>query len=241
MMSRQQNTANSADTAAVFAGVPELDTASPGVSGQIPDRPDYPAKPVVDRTLAVIALAVLAPLLGMIAAAIYFSDPGKVFFSQWRLGRDGHKFRCIKFRSMVNDGDVVLQRHLRENPEAREEWEATRKLRDDPRVTRIGLILRKSSLDELPQLINIARGEMSIVGPRPIVEDEAPYYGGELAYYKAVRPGLTGLWQVSGRNDVSYDERVRLDTHYVRNVNFRSDFEIVCRTVRVVALGHGSY
>jgi exopolysaccharide production protein ExoY len=207
----------------------------------VPQSPEYPSKPVVDRVLAIVAVVLLSPLLAMIAAAIYVSDPGNVFYSQWRLGRDGSKFRCLKFRSMVMDGDAVLDRHLRENHSARREWATTRKLRDDPRITPMGVILRKSSLDELPQLINIARGEMSIVGPRPIVEDEAPYYGEALSYYKAVRPGLTGLWQVSGRNDVSYDERVRLDAHYVRTLNPFLDFVIMLRTVRVVFLGRGSY
>jgi exopolysaccharide production protein ExoY len=213
----------------------------PPDASHLVQSPEYSGKPILDRALAVMAVVMLSPLLVMIAAAIYISDPGNVFYSQWRLGRDGRPFRCLKFRSMVTDGDSILDRHLRENPAARQEWAATRKLRNDPRVTTIGLILRKSSLDELPQLINIARGEMSIVGPRPIVEDEAPYYGEALSYYKAVRPGLTGLWQVSGRSDVSYDERVRLDVHYVRTLNPFLDFVIILQTVRVVFLGRGSY
>lgn len=207
----------------------------------LPDTPDYQLKEGFDRLLAILALAVLTPLFLFIAALIYIADPGSVFFSQRRIGRNGRMFSCKKFRSMVQDGDAVLERHFRDNPEAHREWSATRKLKDDPRVTPIGVVLRKSSLDELPQLINIAKGEMSLVGPRPIVEDEAPYYGDKLPFYLAVRPGLTGLWQISGRNDVSYDERVRLDTHYVRNLSFATDLLILLRTVRVVLTGRGSY
>lgn len=210
-------------------------------AGHLPDTPDYPFKEGVDRLLAILGLAVLSPLLLFIAALIYIADPGSVFFSQQRIGRNGRMFKCKKFRSMVQDGDAVLEQHFQDNPDAHREWSATRKLKDDPRVTPIGVVLRKSSLDELPQLINIAKGEMSIVGPRPIVEDEAPYYGDKLPFYLSVRPGLTGLWQISGRNDVSYDERVRLDTHYVRNLNFVTDVLIILRTVRVVLTGRGSY
>lgn len=218
-----------------------VDDAPRQPSPEVPQAPEYPLKQVLDRLLAVAALVVLSPLMLIIAGLIYASDPGRVFFTQHRIGRDGKPFACKKFRSMVMDGDAVLQRHLRNNPDALREWSETRKLRHDPRVTGIGVVLRKSSLDELPQLINIAKGEMSLVGPRPIVEDEVPYYGDALPYYLAVRPGLTGLWQISGRNDVSYDERVRLDTHYVRNLSLLVDAMIILRTVRVVLTGRGSY
>jgi exopolysaccharide production protein ExoY len=231
-------------TAAVAAFSAGETASAPGrhtADAPVPPSPDYPLKEAFDRMVATLALAALSPLLMLIAALIYIADPGSVFYSQERIGRNGRKFACRKFRSMVQDGDAVLERHLQENPDAHREWSETRKLKDDPRVTPVGVVLRKSSLDELPQLVNIARGEMSLVGPRPIVEDEAPYYGEKLPFYLAVRPGLTGLWQISGRNDVSYDERVRLDTHYVRNLNFLGDLAIILRTVRVVLVGRGSY
>ncbi|SHI29244.1 sugar transferase [Wenxinia saemankumensis] len=198
-------------------------------------------KPVIDRAGAFLGLIGLAPLFLIIAAAIMLSDPGNPFYVQSRLGRNGRMFRCIKFRSMVLDGDDVLARHLNDDPVARREWESTRKLRSDPRITGIGSVLRKSSLDELPQLLNVLRGDMSLVGPRPIVEDEAVYYGTAFGHYSAVLPGLTGLWQVSGRNDVSYQERVRLDRLYVETMSLATDAMILTRTVRVVLFRVGSY
>ena len=142
---------------------------------------------------------------------------------------------------MVENGDEVLQRHLRDNPEALEEWTATRKLQNDPRVTRVGQILRKLSLDELPQILNIVRGEMSVVGPRPVVSEELDYYGPAAEFYLASRPGLTGLWQVSGRNDVSYAARVAFDTHYVQNWSLATDLAIIIKTVPAVVASRGSY
>jgi len=204
-------------------------------------RREYRAKAAFDRASSVLALIALAPLFLVVAALIRARDPGPVFFGHTRLGRNGRPFRCLKFRTMVQDADAVLERHLAANPEAAAEWEATRKLKDDPRVTRIGAILRSTSLDELPQLINIARGEMSLVGPRPIVEDETENYGSALSDYFAVRPGLTGLWQISGRSDTTYGERVHLDSAYARDVRFVTDLLILLKTVVVVLARRGSY
>ena len=194
-----------------------------------------------DILVALAALVVLSPIFVLIMALVKSSDGGRVFYGHRRIGYNGSTFRCLKFRTMAENGDVLLQRYLDENPQAREEWRETRKLQDDPRVTVVGSVLRKLSLDELPQLINILRGEMSIVGPRPVVEDELELYEASAVYYLRSRPGLTGLWQVSGRNDVSYAARVAFDTHYVRNWSLTSDLVIVARTIPAVCLSRGSY
>jgi exopolysaccharide production protein ExoY len=142
---------------------------------------------------------------------------------------------------MAMNGDEILRQYLAANPEAAEEWRATRKLKNDPRVTAVGAVLRKLSLDELPQLLNIIRGEMSVVGPRPVVDEELSYYESAAAYYLSTRPGLTGLWQISGRNDVSYKTRVAFDTHYVQNWSMRQDVFIIVKTIPAVCLSRGSY
>ncbi|QRI66541.1 sugar transferase (plasmid) [Shinella sp. PSBB067] len=194
-----------------------------------------------DILVALAALVVLSPIFVLIMALVKYSDGGSVFYGHRRIGYNGSTFRCLKFRTMAENGDVLLQQHLEQNPEALEEWRATRKLQDDPRVTVVGTVLRKLSLDELPQLVNILKGEMSIVGPRPVVEDELELYEASAVYYLRSRPGLTGLWQVSGRNDVSYATRVAFDTHYVRNWSLTSDLVIVARTIPAVCLSRGSY
>jgi len=193
-----------------------------------------------------LALVALAALLGgwavaLIALAVKLSSPGPVFYGQRRLGRGGREFRAWKFRSMVKDADALLAGYLEQHPELRDEWERTRKLRDDPRVTWVGRFLRRTSLDELPQLWNVLCGEMSLVGPRPIVQDEVAKYGEHFALYAKVRPGLSGLWQVSGRSDTTYAERVALDCYYVRNWSVWLDLVVIARTVRVVLLGKGAY
>jgi exopolysaccharide production protein ExoY len=172
---------------------------------------------------------------------VKLSDRGPVFYGHRRIGHNGKTFRCLKFRTMVVDGDRVLKAYLQANPRAMDEWRTTRKLQDDPRVTLVGAVLRKLSLDELPQLINIIRGEMSVVGPRPVVEDELELYENAAIYYLQSRPGLTGLWQVSGRNDVSYASRVAFDTHYVKNWSLSSDVVIIAKTIPAVCLSRGSY
>ncbi|MEI5681459.1 MULTISPECIES: sugar transferase [unclassified Mesorhizobium] len=190
---------------------------------------------------AVGGLVLLSPLFLMLAALVKFSDGGSVFYGHRRIGRNGNVFHCLKFRTMVPNGDEILAAYLATNPQGREEWEATRKLQNDPRVTRVGTVLRKLSLDELPQIINILRGDMSIVGPRPVVKDELELYGQAADYYLKSRPGLTGLWQVSGRNDVSYNARVAFDRHYVENWSFASDLKIIFKTVPAVFSSRGSY
>ena len=203
--------------------------------------PDSLTKQVFDRVSAGVFLIALGPVMLTIAAAIRARDPGPVLFSHTRIGKDGQPFGCLKFLTMVVNSDPILTRHLSENPRAAQEWRDTQKLRDDPRVTPIGAALRRTSLDELPQLLNILRGEMSLVGSRPIVMDEVNHYGAAINDYMSVRPGLTGLWQVSGRSDVGYRDRVRLDQQYVRQRSFRRDIGILLRTVAVVLRKQGSY
>jgi len=198
-------------------------------------------KRVIDLTLAAVLLVACLPLMVFIGLLIAASDPGQVYFGHERIGFGGRRFRCLKFRSMVTDADAVLWRHLAENPAAKREWESSRKLRHDPRVTRLGRFLRETSLDELPQLINVIRGDMSLVGPRPIVLNEIPRYAGSIDAYFSARPGITGLWQVSGRSDVGYERRVRLDVHYVSNWSIRTDMLILLKTAKVVFSRDGSY
>ncbi len=193
-----------------------------------------------DLLVSGCALAFLAPLLLMIAMMIRLGG-GPALFGQWRLGMDGRRFRCLKFRTMVDDAESLLRTHLVRNPEASAEWMRSWKLRHDPRVTRIGRFLRKSSIDELPQLINVLKGEMSLVGPRPIVESEVRYYADNIMYYLQVRPGITGLWQVSGRADTGYPRRVALDCWYVRNWSLWHDIAILFGTVPAVLRQEGAY
>ncbi len=194
-----------------------------------------------DIFAASMALIVFSPLFLLLMALVKFSDGGKVFYGHRRVGHNGRYFHCLKFRTMAPDADKILQEHLHKNPKAYEEWQATRKLQDDPRVTVVGSVLRKLSLDELPQLLNIIRGEMSVVGPRPVVEDELELYEHSAVFYLRSRPGLTGLWQVSGRNDVSYAARIAFDTHYVTNWSLFNDVVIVAKTIPAVCLSKGSY
>ena len=195
----------------------------------------------LDIVLSLLLLAFFVPLMVVIGAAIFVSDPGPVIFRQRRLGRGGHYFSCFKFRSMVVDAEAQLQHLLATDPEARRSWEHDHKLKVDPRITRIGSFLRRSSFDELPQLINVLRGEMSLVGPRPICEAEAARYGRYIRDYCSVRPGITGLWQISGRNDVSYRRRVMLDVYYARRQSVELYLRIAVMTVPAVLLARGSY
>jgi exopolysaccharide production protein ExoY len=198
-------------------------------------------KRCLDAMIASMGLFVLSPMIAMLALVLLLFQGRPIFIAHRRIGRDGVMFPCFKFRTMVKNADHLLREHLEANPQLRAEWEATRKLRDDPRITAFGALLRKSSLDEVPQLFNILRGEMSIVGPRPIVASEAELYGVHFAEYIRVRPGLTGLWQVSGRSDTTYSERVQLDVDYVRHQSLRSDVEIMLKTVPAVLRTRGSY
>ncbi|MBA4775923.1 MULTISPECIES: sugar transferase [Agrobacterium] len=199
------------------------------------------AKRSFDMTSAALALLIFSPIFLLIAVLVKLSDPGPIFYGHRRVGHNGRYFHCLKFRTMAMNGDEILRQYLAANPEAAEEWRATRKLKNDPRVTAVGAVLRKLSLDELPQLLNIIRGEMSVVGPRPVVDEELSYYESAAAYYLSTRPGLTGLWQISGRNDVSYKTRVAFDTHYVQNWSMRQDVFIIVKTIPAVCLSRGSY
>ncbi len=198
------------------------------------------AKRTLDVMVSGSALIMLSPVM-LVLAGLVKLDGGAAFFGHKRLGRNGKIFPCLKFRSMVMGGDVILKKHLAENPEAAAEWKATQKLQNDPRVTKLGKFLRASSLDELPQLINVLRGDMSLVGPRPIVKDEIAHYNHNIDYYYRVRPGVTGLWQVSGRNDVSYEQRVQMDSWYVRNWSLWHDIAIILKTVPAVFKRSGAY
>ena len=180
-------------------------------------------------------------LFAVIALAIRLSSPGTIFYGQTRIGLGGREFKTWKFRSMMQEADTLLQAHLAAHPELRDEWERDHKLKDDPRVTGVGALLRRTSLDELPQLWNILIGQMSLTGPRPIVQAEVARYGERFALICKVRPGLSGLWQVSGRSDTGYSERVALDCYYVRNWSLWLDILIMARTVRVVVMGKGAY
>jgi len=194
-------------------------------------------KRAFDICLAVLLLPILLPVICGLAAlaALVALDGGVPFFGHSRVGRGGREFRCWKIRTMVPDAQGCLAQHLAENAEAAEEWEITQKLEHDPRTTRLGRFLRMSSLDELPQLFNVLRGEMSFVGPRPVEPEELGRYGLSAGVYKRLRPGITGLWQVSGRNDLAYDQRVALDVKYAKELNWRGDILIIFRTLSVVA------
>jgi UDP-galactose-lipid carrier transferase len=196
-------------------------------------------KLLFDQVAAGALLLLLAPLM-LTIAMIVRSDGGPALYRHRRIGAGGRAFDCIKFRSMVMDADVVMRRVLMTDPVAAEEWATTQKLRDDPRVTRIGRFLRRSSLDELPQLLNVICGEMSLVGPRPIVQAEVARYGADIEHYYAARPGITGLWQISGRSDMSYGRRVKLDAWYVHNWTLWHDIAILFKTIPAVFLQRGA-
>lgn len=196
---------------------------------------------ILDIAVASLALLFFAPLMVIIAAAVAFSGPGPVLFKQTRLGRGGRTFSCFKFRTMRVDSAAILAELLATDSEARAEWARDQKLRNDPRVFAVGGFLRRTSLDELPQLFNVLLGEMSIVGPRPIVAGEAFRYRRYIAEYFAVRPGITGLWQVSGRNLTTYRRRVACDVAYVRAKSASNDLRIMAMTVPTVLLARGAF
>jgi Undecaprenyl-phosphate galactose phosphotransferase WbaP len=199
------------------------------------------AKRALDIIGAGVGLVLLAPFF-LIVALMVRADGGPAFFAHQRVGRGGKLFGCLKFRSMVVDSQARLETLLASDPAARAEWEATRKLKNDPRITRIGRFLRSTSLDELPQLINVLRGDMSLVGPRPVQEAEIDrYYGASAAHYMAVRPGITGLWQVSGRSETSYESRVALDVSYVSRPSLLADISILLRTPVAVLSRRGAH
>ena len=192
----------------------------------------------LDLTLAVALLPLLLPIITVLYVLVR-REGGPGFYGHQRVGRNGQPFMCYKIRTMAVNSKELLEELLASDPEARREWAESHKLKDDPRVTRLGRFLRKTSLDELPQLWNVLKGDMSFVGPRPIVREELARYGSAAWAYLELRPGITGKWQVSGRNDVSYDERVDLDVRYNREVCLRSDLSILMRTAKVVLFPTG--
>jgi undecaprenyl-phosphate galactose phosphotransferase len=197
-------------------------------------------KRIFDLVGALALLVLLAPLFAYMSWRIRQTG-GSAIFGHPRVGRYGRPFLCLKFRTMVPEADKVLKNLLDGDPKAREEWERDFKLKDDPRVTPIGAFLRRTSLDELPQLWNVLKGDMSLVGPRPIIEKELERYGDQVGYYLEARPGITGLWQISGRNDVGYEDRVALDSWYVRNWSLWYDLVILVKTITVVVQRKGAY
>jgi exopolysaccharide production protein ExoY len=199
------------------------------------------AKRIIDLVFASCALIPFFLLFGLVSATIVLFDGAPILFRHPRIGYGQRPFLCLKFRTMVPDGDEVLRRHLQSSPSAAQEWRETRKLKNDPRVTMVGGVLRKLSLDEFPQLINVLRGDMSVVGPRPIVADEVTMYGADARYYFMARPGLTGPWQVGGRNDEKYEDRVALDRAYVQNWSLWEDISIILKTVPALLNSKGSY
>lgn len=224
--------------------VPQLDDAT------LIDRPkrafvaQAPESSAVKRAFDVVGAAALivffAPLM-VVTYIVVRLDGGAGIYVHERVGKNGVRFQCYKFRSMVPNAERILKDILICNESKRREWEADHKLRNDPRITSIGRFLRAKSLDELPQLFNVLKGDMSLVGPRPITSEEVNRYGRQISYYYKSRPGLTGAWQVSGRSHVSYDERVSLDVDYVQKWSFLNDLTILLKTVRVVLTGHGAH
>ena len=203
--------------------------------------PDSPLTRVFDIMLILLALPYILLFCLFISVLVALDSKGGVIYKQTRIGKRGVKFNAYKFRTMVLNADQVLQKYLDESPELKAEWLATHKLKKDPRVTRVGAFLRKVSLDEVPQIWNILKGDMNLIGPRPIVEEEIEKYGGCYELYKQARPGLTGLWQVSGRSNTSYKQRVELDEYYLLNRNLKMDIQILLKTVSVVVNRRGAY
>ncbi|MBE1282094.1 MAG: sugar transferase [Rhodobacteraceae bacterium] len=194
-------------------------------------------KRFLDLALILLALPVVV-MVTLVCAAVLWLESGLPFYWQKRLGRNGRTFHILKLRTMVRNADAQLAQCLARDPALREEWETTQKLKNDPRVTRVGAFLRRTSLDELPQLWNVVKGDMSLVGPRPMMPEQLPLYG-ESQYYFAVRPGITGIWQVSARNESSFAFRYETDAEYHRTMSFRTDLKLLFRTIGVVLRGTG--
>lgn len=193
-----------------------------------------------NRLVAALLLCALLPVFVIIALALWLADGFPITFGHDRIGQNRKSFRCLKFRTMTRDADKRLADLLATNLKAKIEWDSTQKLKNDPRITWVGKFLRKTSLDELPQLWNVLRGEMNLVGPRPITEKELVKYGRYHQHYTSIKPGITGLWQVSGRNNTTYERRVDLDVHYVENRTVWLDLWILLRTVKVLITRDGA-
>ena len=198
-------------------------------------------KRIMDTCIVLIGSILISPILLLIALLIKISSPGPVLYKHERIGQHGKRFKAYKFRSMVLDADERLKELLAKDKDAREEWEQNQKLKNDPRITAIGKFIRKTSLDEIPQFINVLKGEMSLIGPRPIVDDEVKKYGADFQRVFSIKPGLTGLWQVSGRSDVNYSYRISLDTYYLQSWSIWLDIWIICKTFGVLIKGRGAY
>ena len=211
------------------------------VKNNLAQRRNRLFKRIFDITATVIGGILILPIIAIVALLIYLDSPGPILFGHKRVGQGGKEFPCYKFRSMVPNAQEALEIYLKENPAAREEWERDFKLKDDPRVTKIGKFLRKTSLDELPQLWNVLIGDMSLVGPRPIVRAEVEKYGEYINDFYLVPPGITGVWQVSGRSDTTYEERVLMDSWYVHNWSVWIDIVYLVKTVLAVLKGKGAY
>jgi len=201
----------------------------------------FSAKRLLDLCLVIPAIIFLAPFMLMTIILIKLSDGGPAIYAQERIGFGGKTFKCMKFRSMVTNSQEVLEDILKNDPAAAAEWAEDQKLRNDPRITKIGNLLRKTSLDELPQLFNVLKNDMSIVGPRPIIQDEVKRYGRFFKDYTSVKPGITGLWQVSGRNDTTYAERVRMDRLYSKRNSVTGDIAIIAKTIPAMLASKGAY
>lgn len=228
---------------------------TPPQAGSVVEYPVFPHNPplkistlgisefagtLFDKCFAALALLFFMPFIVLISLVILVTEGGPVFFSHQRVGKNGKMFPCLKFRTMAKDADEQLANLLARDPSARAQWDATQKLDDDPRITCIGEFFRKTSLDELPQFWNVLRGEMAIVGPRPIVSAELPRYGKHQDAYLSVKPGVTGSWQVNGRSTTTYDQRVEMDADYVRTKSFRKDIGIIVKTVKAVVTLDGA-
>lgn len=249
-----QRTSHEATSHEITAGALPLDTfTAPWAPTRVRETPAHPtirparrriaygaAKRVLDVTGALAIGTVFSPLILAIVVRLRMHG-GPILFRHRRVGLGGKTFQCLKFRTMVPDAERILQDLIARDPQARIEWQRDHKLKNDPRVTRLGRFLRKTSLDELPQLWNVFRGDMSLVGPRPIVKEEMLRYGRYLPAYLETKPGITGLWQVMGRNNTNYRRRVAIDTFYVRKRSLVLDLKILLKTVTVVLCGHGAY
>lgn len=201
------------------------------------------AKRLFDIVFSLLVLILFSPVYLLLGLLIAFSSDGPIFYIQERVGKNYKPFNCIKFRTMVTNADEVLVQIMETSPHLRDEFETTFKLKHDPRITKIGRFLRITSLDEFPQFWNVLKGDMSVVGPRPLVEEELPKYGCYIDQILTIRPGITGLWQVSGRNDIPYPRRIQIDLHYVKFRNFWLDLWIIFKTIGVVVIpkNNGAY
>ena len=211
-----------------------------GIDGKINEgNTKFRIKRFLDIIGAIAGILIFSPVFLLVFLCLVLSNRGQIIFSQVRVGKNNQLFRCFKFRTMINNADTVLETILQTDPKAAQEWRENQKLTNDPRITKLGNFLRRTSLDELPQFFNVLIGDMSLVGPRPIVPDERIRYGNHYSSYLAVKPGLTGSWQVSGRNDTTYARRVQMDVDYAQNWSLINDVKIIVMTIPAIVKGTG--